>query len=324
MPLPVNKKGINPLADFRLICCLYWWYCKERPEIVHHFTIKPVIYGSIAARLANVPRIINTVTGLGYVFNDDKVACLRQIVERLYRISLACANFTFFLNQDDFKVFNERRLVNPKKAGILPGEGVDCDFFSPPCLFGAKSQDAPTFLMVSRLLWDKGVYDYVQAARVVKARFPEARFVFLGGRDERNPSVVPIKYLEKWQSEGVITWLGQVKDVRPVIADADVVVLPSYREGLPRSLLEAAAMEKPVITTDVVGCREAVEHGHTGLLVPVKDSVALADAMKKMIKHPELRLRMGREGRRKVEREFDERIVLKKILEVYGCEKLSA
>ncbi|RLB15751.1 MAG: glycosyltransferase family 1 protein, partial [Deltaproteobacteria bacterium] len=166
--------------------------------------------------------------------------------------------------------------------------------------------------------------EFVEAARGVKKGYPDSQFLLLGRRDERNPSVVAKEDLETWQSEGIVKWLGEVTDVRPIMVEADVIVLPSYREGLPRSLLEAAAMGKPVITTDAVGCRDAVEHGRTGLMVPVKDSAALADAMKEMIKNPEMRSRMGREGRRKVEREFDEKIVLKKILEVYGCEKLSA
>jgi len=319
MSLPIDKKGINPLADLRLISSLFWWYRRERPEIVHHFTIKPVIYGSIAARLANVPRIINTVTGLGYVFTADKIGWLRQIVERLYRISLSRADFTFFLNQDDFRVLSERGLVNPEKAGVLPGEGVDCDFFSSSHLVGSQSGDTPTFIMVSRLLRDKGVYEFVDAARLVRKAYANSAFWLLGRRDERNPSVVAKEDLERWQSEGIVEWLGEVEDVRPIVAKADVVVLPSfYREGVPRSLLEAAAMEKAVITTDAVGCREAVEHGRTGLLVPIKDATALANAMKKMLENPDMRSRMGREGRRRVKEQFDEKIVLEKILEVYG------
>lgn len=322
IPLPVDKKGMNPCSDLRLIWTLYRWYHRERPNVVHHFTIKPVIYGSIAARLAGIPRIVNTVTGLGFVFTEEKRARLQRVVELLYRLAFCCTHFTFFQNQNDLELFLNRRLLKAHKAGLLPGSGVDCAFFK-PCRLKKLSPDNPcTFLMVSRLLWEKGVLEFVEAARIVKGDFPKVKFQLLGRRDERNPSVVPQTDLDKWQHEKVITWLGEVSDVRPIVANADVIVLPSYREGVPRSLLEAAAMEKPIITTDAVGCREVVKNGVNGLLVPVKDSKALAQAMILMIEHPEMRKRMGVAGREKVQREFDERIVIDKILQVYEQEML--
>ena len=176
--------------------------------------------------------------------------------------------------------------------------------------------------MVARLLREKGVYEFVSAARMVKRAFPEVQFHLLGGRDERNPTVVSPRELERWREEGVITWLGEVPDVRPIVAKADVVVLPSYREGVPRALLEAAAMGKPLITKNAAGCREVVEHGVNGLLVPVKDAEALARAMLCMIEHPTMRERMGKAGRQKMEREFDERMVIEKIWQVYTRESL--
>jgi len=322
--LPVDKRGINPAMDVKLLYALYRWYRKERPEIVHHFTIKPVIYGSIAAKFAGVPKIINTITGLGYVFTEDERKWLRSIVHFLYRVSLRGTHFTFFQNREDQRYFLSNNLTHGHDTFVLPGSGVDCVHFRPLADNSKAPDGGPAFLMLTRLLKDKGVYEFVEAAKRVRQVYTSSRFLLLGRRDERNPSVVPKEDLESWQRKGIVEWLGEVEDVRPIIADADVIVLPSYREGLPRSLLEAAAMGKPVITTDAVGCRDAVEHGRTGLMVPVKDSAALADAMKEMIKSPEMRSRMGREGRRKVEREFDEKIVLKKILEVYGCEKRSA
>jgi glycosyltransferase involved in cell wall biosynthesis len=171
--------------------------------------------------------------------------------------------------------------------------------------------------MVSRLLRDKGVYEFMEAARLVKKHFPQTRFKLLGRRDVRNPTVVPKSDLARWHAEGLATWSGEVRDVRPAMAEADVVVLPSYREGTPRSLLEAAAMERPLITTDSTGCREAVDHGVNGLLVPVRDAQALAEAMTWMINNPEKRVHMGQAGRRKVSEEFDEKLVLDKTLEVY-------
>ena len=322
--LPVDKRGINPVADMKLLLALYRWYRKERPDIVHHFTIKPVIYGSIAAKFSGVPKIINTITGLGYVFTKDERKWLRSIVHFLYRFALRGTHFTFFQNREDQRYFLSNNLTRGQDTYVLPGSGVDCDRFRPASKANRECDNGTTFLMLSRMLKDKGVYEFVDAARMVRQEYRDSEFLLLGRRDERNPSVVAKEELEAWESEGVVKWLGEAEDVRSILAEADVVVLPSYREGLPRSLLEASAMGKPVITTDAVGCRDAVEHGRTGLMVPVKDPASLAEAMKEMIKSPEMRSRMGREGRRKVEREFDERIVLKKILEVYECEKLSA
>jgi glycosyltransferase involved in cell wall biosynthesis len=318
--LPVDKQGINPGADLRLLRAFYGWYRKEKPDIVHHFTIKPVIYGSIAARLAGVPRIVNTVTGLGFVFMEENVAWLRRLVEWQYRLALACAHFTFFQNPDDVALFLRRRLVNPQRVGVLPGSGVDCTFFSPASSPPCSSASPPSFLMVARLLREKGVYEFVEAARLVKQHFPEACFQLLGRRDERNPTVISQGELEAWEAEGAVTWLGEVPDVRPFVRRADVVVLPSYREGTPRALLEAAAMGKPLITTDAVGCREVVEDGINGLLVSVQDAKALAQAMMRMIEHPAMRESMGRAGRQKVEREFNERMVLEKMVQVYEQE----
>jgi glycosyltransferase involved in cell wall biosynthesis len=315
--LPVDKKGTNLLSDLILFKTLFQWYRREKPDIVHHFTIKPVIYGSIAARLARVPRIINTITGLGYVFIED-LSWLKRLVEQQYRLALACAHFTFFQNPEDLEFFLKRKLIKSEKTGLLAGSGVDIEYFSPPEVRELNFGQKPcTFIIISRLLKEKGVYEFVEAARLVKGQFPETQFQLLGKRDERNPTVIPPQDIEAWRSEGLVTWLGETADVRPFLSRAEVVVLPSYREGLPRSLLEASAMGKPVITTDTVGCRDVVDPQINGLLVPVKDSRALAQAMIWMIEHPELRGKMGEAGRKKVEREFDEQTVIEKILACY-------
>jgi glycosyltransferase involved in cell wall biosynthesis len=308
---------MHPYADFALLRALYHWYCHAKPDVVHHFTIKPVIYGSIAARLAGVPRIVNTVTGLGYVFMAHR-PWLRHLAEWQYRVALACAHVTFFQNRDDLELFHMCRLVKPEKTVLVPGSGVDCTFFTPTCADTLTSSAKPlTFLMVARLLRDKGLCEFVQAASMVQRDFPHVQFQLLGGRDERNPTVVSQAELDQWQTAGLVTWLGEVADVRPIIAQADVVVLPSYREGTPRALLEAAAMGKPLITTDTVGCREVVEEGVNGLRVPVKDAPTLAQAMVRLLNDPAMRERMGKAGREKMEREFDEQIVLDKILKTY-------
>jgi glycosyltransferase involved in cell wall biosynthesis len=318
VPLPIDKRGISLRADIKLLWTLYRWYRSERPAVVHHFTIKPVIYGSIAARLAGVPRICNTITGLGYVFIEEDVTWLRYLVKWQYFVALACAHFTFFQNEDDLSYFTSHGLVATKKAGLLPGSGVDCSFFAPPSRILRSETTSVIFLLVARLLREKGVEEFVEAARLVTREFPGCEFQLLGPRDERNPTVVSKGELDQWQQEGVITWLGETSDVRPFVDRADVVVLPSYREGTPRSLLEAAAMAKPIITTQTVGCREVVDDGINGFLVPVKDAKALAEAMIRLICEPDLRERMGKAGRTKMEQEFDEKIVIQKVMEAYS------
>jgi glycosyltransferase involved in cell wall biosynthesis len=318
--LPIDRRAVNPISDLKLLWRLYRWYRRERPDIVHHFTIKPVIYGSIAARLARVPRIVNTITGLGFVFTEEAGSHLRRLVELQYRFALAGAHYTFFQNADDQNLFTQRRLVRPERTGLLPGSGVDTTYFAPLSSSESPTKMPVTFVMVARLLRDKGVYEFVEAARVVKQTYPETQFQLVGGRDERNPSVVPQADVDRMQAEQIVSWVGEVSDVRPYVGKADVVVLPSYREGTPRALLEAAAMGKPLITTDAIGCREAVDDGVNGILVPVRDAQALAQAMKRLIVEPETRHKMGVAGREKMMREFDESIVIARIREIYTRE----
>ena len=318
--IPVDRKSLSPLADLRLLFHLYFFYRTEKPDVVHHFTIKPVIYGSIAAHLAGVPRIVNTIPGLGYVYTGDK-GWLRKIVDSLYRIALSCADVVMFQNEDDRRLFTESGIVNPQKTELVPGSGVSVDHFSPYSTVDheADSFSNTTVLLVSRLLRDKGINEFVAAARLVKNALPGTRFQILGGIDERNPTAIPIQEVRDWQAEGVIEWLGHTDGVRPFLAKADIVVLPSYyREGVPRSLLEAAAMEKPVIATDSVGCRDAVEPNKTGLLVPAKDVSSLAEAIIILAKNPQLRREMGKAGRERVMRKFDERIVIAKSIAAYS------
>ena len=316
-PLPVDKRGLNPVQDIKLLATLVDWYKQEKPDIVHHFTIKPVIYGSIAAKIARVPRVVNTVTGLGYVFIEKKVGWLRRIVEHLYRMALTRADITFFQNREDLTLFLDRRLISPEKAEVLPGSGVDCGHFAPSDHRAHANSGPGIFLMVSRLLRDKGVYEFVESARIVKNKYPRWQFHLLGRRDTRNPNVVPESDINAWATDGLVQWLGEVTDVREIIEQSDVVVLPSYREGTPRALLEAAAMGKPLITTDAAGCRDVVQQRVNGLLVPIKDPAELASAMIYMIENPLEREKMGREGRKKVQQEFDERIVIQRTLAAY-------
>jgi glycosyltransferase involved in cell wall biosynthesis len=315
--LPIEKKGVNPLADLKLIYRIWRWYRKEKPDIVHHFTIKPVIYGSLAARLAGVPKIVNTVTGLGYVFTGDNVTLSRILVRHMFRAGIKFADFTFFQNPDDRQYLTGGSSLG-RRTEVLPGSGVDCEHFKPVIDPPDKINGAGTFLLVARMLKEKGIYEFIEAARDVRSTAPHACFQLLGEPDVRNPNAVPRKELDHWQRAGIVKWFGAVEDVRPVIAAADVVVLPSYyREGIPRSLLESAAMGKPIITTDAVGCREAVDHGKTGLLVPAKNVPALVQAMKWMLEHREQWLKMGMAGRQKIEKQFDEKVVIDRIMREY-------
>lgn len=321
IPLPLERKGINPKADLVLLWTLYRWYRRERPDVVHHFTIKPVIYGSLAARMAGVPRIVNTVTGLGYVFLEGGRTWLRTVVERLYWLALASADATFFQNREDKDRFVTRRLIPERRARLLPGSGVDLAFFHPDRVPSLEPPARGPVLLASRLLRQKGVYEFIEAARLVQAEQPEVRFELLGERDERNPTVVPEADLKTWVQEGVVTWHRKTDDVRPFLAQAAIVVLPSQGgEGIPRVLLEAAAMAKPVIVTDVTGCREVVENGVNGLLIPPRDPKALAAAIMCLITDHERRVRMGKAGRSKVEHEFSETMVLDQVLKVYNGE----
>ena len=318
VPLPVSRRPIDPWSDWLLLWTLFRWYRRERPDIVHHFTIRPVVYGSVAAWLAGVPKIVNSITGLGTVFGDSERWWLRAIVEKQYRLALSLSHMTFFQNEDDYRHFLARGLVKSENAKVVSGSGVNCELFQPPSPKENSTNGSVTFLLSARLLWEKGIADFVQAARLVQQTYPTTEFQLLGRRDERNPNVIPQGVIDQWEAESNITWLGEVSDVRPIVAKADVVVLPTYyREGVPRALLEASAMGKPIIATDTVGCRDVVEQEKSGILVPVKNPQALASAMIRLIEKPALRTSMGKAGRERVVKKFNEQLVIDDILESY-------
>lgn len=283
---------------------------RERPSVMLAYTAKPNIYGSLAARVCGVP-VINNIAGLGSaVIRGGWVA---RVLRVLYRVALARSAMVFFQNPDDRDMFVREGIVRHDRVALLPGSGVDLARFAPvsTAVEGARPVQ---FLLMARLLWDKGLAEYVEAARLVRAacaaRGVAVEFCLAGQGDIGNPSAVPRDALDRWVAEGVVRYLGFVEDVRPLIAAADVVVLPSYREGTPRALLEAAAMAKPLVATDVPGCREAVVAGETGLLCAARDAGSLADSMTQMIAMGgDARGRMGRAGRAMVEARFDERIV---------------
>jgi glycosyltransferase involved in cell wall biosynthesis len=290
------------------LMALYREYRATRPHLVFHYTIKPNIYGSVAAKLAGAPSIAVT-TGLGYTFIQKSRAA--QIAKRLYRFAFRFPREVWFLNQDDHRAFvDEKLLAHPERARLLHGEGVDLDDFAFAPL---PAREDFVFILIGRLLWDKGVAEYVEAARSIKARYPHARFQLLGPVGVDNPSAISRTDVEEWTRENVVEYLGEAHDVRPLIAAADCVVLPSYREGVPRTLMEASAMGRPIVATDVPGCREVVEHGVTGLLCDVKSASSLASQLERMLtSSPAERAAMAQHGREKVAREFDEKQVVER------------
>lgn len=313
-PLEMDNKGTSPIRDLFLFMRYTRLLRRERPDIYLGWTIKPNIYGALASRLFSVP-VVNNVSGLGTAFLRD--SWLTLFVKLLYRAAFARSACVFFQNGEDRDMFVRYRLVRFEQTQLLPGSGIDLVKFCPAPQLTPTLMEAPVFLLVARLLWDKGVGEFVGAAKIVKARIPTARFRILGFLDVENRTAVPRGMVEQWVEQGIVEYLGETDDVRPHIKAADCVVLPSYREGTPRSLLEAAAMAKPIIATDVPGCREVVDDGINGWLCRVRDADDLAEKMQRFAVTPlEDRSEMGKQSRLKVEREFDERNVIDAYLAV--------
>lgn len=313
LPLDFKRNSINPLHDILLLLRLIVLLRRLRPDIVLTYTIKPVIYGSLACRLAGPMRTYSMITGLGYTFGEGlglRQKVIGMIVRALYKAALANNAGVFFQNPDDLALFTSKGIFpDEHKACLINGSGVDTDHFRPVPLPGRPV----VFLLIARLLKDKGIFEYVAAASIVKKRHPEAIFRLLGPFDF-NPAAISKDQIHAWHESGVVEYLGATDDVRPHLAACSVYVLPSYREGTPRTILEAMAMGRAVITTDAPGCRETVRDGVNGFLVPVKDATALANAMERFIDHPELIARMGDSGRKIAEAKYDVRKVNASIL----------
>ena len=305
-PLEMSVKGMNPLEDLKLQRRFARIFREERPDAVLSYTIKNNVFGARAAKSVGVPFLPN-VTGLGTAFLSGKL--LQAVTEQLYRRSFAGLPVVFFQNEDDRGLFLERRLVTADQAQLLPGSGIDLSRFAPAPM---PDPDAPpVFLMIARLLRDKGVVEFVEAARQVKARHPKARFQLLGAVGSENRSAIDRSTLEGWVAEGVVEYLRTTPDVRPAIAAASCVVLPSYREGAPRTLIEAAAMARPVIATDVPGCRAVVDEGVSGFLCAVRSAESLSAAMERFLAlSPDGQRGMGAAGRIKMAREYDQKLVV--------------
>jgi glycosyltransferase involved in cell wall biosynthesis len=306
LPLEMSVKGLNPLQDIKLIGRMRKVFRAQKPDAIFSYTVKNNIFGALAARPLGIPFIPN-VTGLGTAFLSG--GFLQRIAEGLYRRAFRNLGVIFFQNEDDRDLFLERRLVTAEQVRLLPGSGIDLTHFAatdyPP------ESDAPIFLMIARLLRDKGVLEYVAAARKVKSDHPSARFQLLGAVDAANRTAIDAATVKSWQEAGVIAYLGSADDVRPHIAAAHCVVLPSYREGAPRTLIEAAAMARPLIATDVPGCRSVVDDGVTGYLCKVRDGDDLARSIDAFLALPQAeKARMGLAGRARMTTSFDQAIVV--------------
>jgi glycosyltransferase involved in cell wall biosynthesis len=320
-PIDFSQRRLNPFREivtiFRLICL----YRREKPSVVHHFTIKCVLYGTLATRILGKIKVVNTITGMGHVFTDSgvKALFLRKIVEKMYSFILSHpSNRVIFQNSEDLNTFVKKGLVDASRCYLIKGSGVNCERFKPPDEKTRHRDEVVRILFASRLLKEKGLEEYLEAARLLKNKRDNVEFLLAGDIYPANPSSLTpndVKIIKK--EEGVVTFLGHVDDIRSLLMDADIVVLPSYHEGCPRILIEAAAMEKPIVATNIPGCNGLVRNDVNGFLVPVKDAQSLADAIEVLVLDKEKREQFGKAGRKIVLDEFEEGIVLGKTLRVY-------
>ena len=299
--IPMQRTGTNPLADLKLLKNMYQQIRQIQPDVVLSYTIKPVIYGTLAAGLAKVPKRFALITGLGYAFQNVETAkrsIFQKLVHGLYAQALKYAHKVFFQNPDDLKLFEDMHLLEANKpAVVVNGSGVNVqDFEVMPLPINEQGGVKASFLLIARLLGDKGIREYMAAARSIKAQYPEAEFHLVGWIDD-NPSAISQQELETWVNDKIVNYWGKLSDVRPAIAASSVYVLPSYREGTPRTVLEAMAMGRAVITTDAPGCRETVSHGVNGYLVAVKSVDQLVQSMQYFIEDPKLMISMGQRSR---------------------------
>lgn len=316
VPVSLRRGGRNPLRDLFTIAELIRLYAREKPDIVHHVALKPVLYGSIAAACARVPAAVNALTGLGWVFlsNDTGARVLRAALAPVLRILLNRPRSRLLLqNRDDAALLTAEKIVRADKIAVIRGSGVNIDAFRP----APEKPGTPVAVLASRMLWDKGIGELVEAARILKSRGVALKVLLLGDPDPENPASIPRARLEDWNREGVVEWRGRAPGMPDLLRNCHIAVLPSYREGLPKSLLEAAAAGLPIVASDVPGCREVARDGENAILVPVKDAGALADALETLARDAELRRRLGARGREIAESEFSEARVVRETLDLY-------
>jgi len=317
-PIPMTRKGTSMWKEPATVLALLRLYRSLRPSLVHHLRLKPVLYGSLAANLAGVPAVVNTLTGLGFVFTDEseKTAPLRKWVEMGCRRAFRHSNLrVIFQNPDDRAVFIRKKIISGDQTAVIKGSGVDLSVYRP----SPEPEGLPIVILASRMLWDKGVAQFVEAARVLKSEGVQARFALAGEPDPDNPAAIPQEQLEVWHESGEIEWWGlqDPKSMPGVLARSHIVCLPSYREGIPRILIEAAASGRPIVTTDAPGCRELVRPGVNGIIVPSRDTASLAGALRFLIEHPEARVAMGANNREVAVQEYSQELVISQFVAVY-------
>lgn len=317
VPYDIERSSLNPLKEIRSIRNIYGAIVPLKLDILHTFTAKPNVYGTIAGRLAKVPRIVNLVEGLGsfYLENDIKSRIVRHLIEVLYRQTFKLADTVMFVNHDDPAYLIDKGVIQPHKVFIINGVGIDTAEWKPL----PKRDEWIRVTMIGRALKHKGTLEFIEASRQLSNTYPDVSFQFVGAPDEGNASSISEEFMRAQTS---IHYLGHQTNIRHILSQSDIFVLPSYREGLPRTTMEAMSMGLPIITTDVVGCRETVENGVNGFIVPPKDSLALAEAIEHLLKDENLRQKMGKESRIKAVREFDIATIVDKHFEVYGLQRV--
>lgn len=314
--IELSRRSRNPLKELGVIFRLLSIYREQKPDIVHHVALKPVLYGSIAARLAGVPAVVNALAGLGFLFISKhwQARVIRPLVESAFRLLLNRPNSrVLFQNPDDMALLTSCGVLASGQGVLIRGSGVSTTQFNAT----SEVNGLPLVVLASRMLWDKGVGEFVEAVRQLRGQGVVARFALVGEGDPDNPASISHNQLSQWQDEGTIEWWGRRDDMPQVFAQSHIVCLPSYREGLPKVLIEAAACCRPIIATDVPGCREIVHDGENGLLVPARDFRALANALRQLIDNPSLRIVMGKHGREIVEKEFSIEHVVSQTLALY-------
>lgn len=317
IPWNISRKSLNPFREFRSFCEVWKSYRGERPDIVHQIALKPIVYGCLAARLCGGMPSVSTVTGLGPVFIRTNLmnGVLRSVLVKVLRLCFGAeSSRVIFQNRDDRELFVTTKIAGAAVTSVVPGFGVNTEQFAP------RPEPAGEFVVMlpARLLWEKGVREFVDAARVLRRSGAAVRMVLVGAPDPNNPGCIPERQIREWAGSGDVEWWGHQEDMPGALERSHLVCLPSYREGLPKVLLEAGACGRAVVTTDVTGCREVVRNEVNGLLVPPRNSVALAAAIRRLLEDSKLRRRLAAEGRLRVEREFSSQVILGKMLDLYG------
>jgi glycosyltransferase involved in cell wall biosynthesis len=317
IPVRFPRGGRDPLGQLVLLNTLRAHYKRLRPDIVHHVAIKPVLYGALAARCAGSAITINAVAGLGYLFTSShlRARIIRKLVSPVLKAALDRQSaWTIVQNKDDEGTLRALGMLRHDRVKLIAGSGVELDRFCPR----PDTAAVPVVLLAARMLADKGIHEFVQAARILKARAVSAHFVLVGDADPQNPSSIPIQCLKSWDAEGIVQWWGHRDDMPEVYAEASIVCLPSYREGFPKVLIEACAAGRACVATDVPGCRDVVRDGVNGLLVPARDAPALAQALERLIVDAALRRQMATRARQRAESDFDVRQVASATLQLYA------